>query len=450
MTSTAPVKDDRPTPQKTAFASMIGTMVEWYDYFIFGTASALVFSKIFFTSLDPATGILASFATFGVAFIARPIGAVVFGHFGDRLGRKKMLVLSLLMMGSGTVVVGVLPTYDQVGLLAPALLVLCRLLQGLAVGGEWGGAVLMAVEHAPKGKRAFYGSWPQIGNPMAMILATLTFLAVRQLPADDFLAWGWRIPFLASSVMIIIGLYIRLRVLESPAFAKMKEKGEEARVPIFEIVRHHWKPALIGMATTAAPNIPYYIATVFIISYAAKRTGMGGDLMLIGLCIASLVEVFGIPGSAILADRIGRKKVLIGGAVFVAAFAFPFFWLVDSGNPVLVVLALSLILGVGHATTYSTQATFFSELFPTQVRYTGTSVAYHFGGMITSGPVPLIATALVAWAGSSLPLSFYMIIGAGISILGLTLARESYKDDLSSTPGPSGETSAVLSSTHRN
>ncbi|WP_198412829.1 MFS transporter [Cryobacterium flavum] len=413
---------------------MIGTMVEWYDYFIFGTASALVFSRIFFSSLDPTTGVLASFATFGVAFVARPVGAIVFGHFGDRLGRKKMLVLSLLMMGVGTVVVGLLPTYDQVGLLAPTLLVLCRLLQGLAVGGEWGGAVLMAVEHAPKNKRAFYGSWPQMGNPIAMILATLTFLAVVQLPEDDFLAWGWRIPFLASSIMVVIGLYIRLKVLESPAFVRMKEQGEQSRVPIVEILRYHWKPALIGMATTAAPNIPYYIGAVFIISYAAQRTGMDTNLMLIGLCIASFVEVFTIPASAILADRIGRKKVLMGGAFFVAAFAFPFFWLVDSGNPVLIVLALCLILGVGHATTYSTQATFFSELFPTKVRYTGTSVAYHLGGMITSGPVPLVATALVVWAGSSVPLSIYMIVGAFISIGAIRLARESYQDEINAAP----------------
>ncbi|MEN0136542.1 MAG: MFS transporter [Rhodococcus sp. (in: high G+C Gram-positive bacteria)] len=404
---------------------MVGTMVEWYDYFVYGTASALVFNKVFFSNLSPVAGVLASFATFGVAFVARPIGAVVFGHFGDRIGRKRMLVTSLMIMGVGTIAVGLLPTYEQVGLLAPALLVVCRLMQGFAVGGEWGGAVLMAVEHAPEGKRAFYGSWPQIGNPVAMVLATLTFIAVdASLTDEQFLSWGWRLPFIASTVLIGVGMYVRLRVMESPAFAAMQKSGNHARVPIGEVFRDHWRSVIVGIAVTAAPNIPYYIGTVFIINYAKELTELSGTTILLAICIASVGSAICIPLAATLADKYGRVRLLIIGASFIAVFAFPFFWLVNTGNLALIVFALLVLVGVGWGFTYSIQAGFFSELFPTHVRYTGTSVAYHLGGLITSGPVPLVATALVAWAGSSVPLSLYMVVGAGVAIFALaTLGR---------------------------
>ncbi|OZE63487.1 MFS transporter [Rhodococcus sp. 02-925g] len=426
-TASAASRPDRtdapPGIVRTAFASFIGTMIEWYDFFIFGTAAALIFNEVFFSNMSAAGGTLASFATFGVAFVARPVGAVLFGHYGDRLGRKKMLVLSLLLMGGGTVVVGVLPTYETWGMAAPILLVISRLVQGLAVGGEWGGAILMAVESAPPKKRAFYGSWPQMGVPAALVLSTLSFYAVRQLPEEQFLRWGWRIPFLASTLLIGVGLYIRLAILESPEFSKMKKNDEAAEFPIVEVVKKNWRGLLVGIGVTAAPNIPFYLATVFVIKYAQDYAGMTSNFMLLALCVAGFVETLGIPLAAMLADRLGVVKVLMAGAVFMLVLSFPFFWLIDTGNSVLVFLALFLMLAVGHTMTYAPMATFMADLFPTNVRYTGTSVCYHLGGALTSGPVPLVAAALVAWAGSALPLSIYLAIASAVTIVALCFAR---------------------------
>jgi metabolite-proton symporter len=404
---------------------MIGTTVEWYDYFIFGTATALVFNKVFFSNLDPAAGMLAAFATFGVAFVARPIGAVIFGHFGDRLGRKKMLVLSLLLMGIGTVVVGLLPTYEQVGLLAPVLLTACRLFQGLAIGGEWGGAVLMAVEHAPERKRAFYGSWPQIGNPLGMILASVSFLVLNAtLSEEAFLSWGWRVPFLASSILIIVGLYVRISVLESPAFLAAASQGKTERVPVLVVFRKYWRSVLVGIGVTAAPNIPYYICAVFIISYATTYAGFDSTTVLFGIAIASGVAAVTIPIAATFTDRIGRTRIVVIGALAVAAMAFPFFWLVDTGLVAALFIALIVSMGVIWGTTYSVQPGFFAELFPASVRYTGTSVSYHFGGLLTSAPIPFLAAALTAQAASSVPLSVLMLVAAAISITAVIAGRK--------------------------
>lgn len=409
------------SPRRVAFASLIGTMVEWYDFFIYGTASALVFNQIFFPNLDPVMGVLASFATFGVAFVARPIGAIVFGHFGDRLGRKRMLVLSLLIMGIGTVSIGLLPTFEQVGLLAPTLLVICRLAQGFAIGGEWGGAVLMAVEHAPKGKRAFYGSFPQMGNPLALVLATGIYIVLDTVLTDEqFLEWGWRVPFLLSVVMIVTGMWVRLNLMESPAFAAVKQKNTRSRVPIGEVLVKHWRSIVVGICVTAAPNVPYYIGNVYVLNYADSILNIDRQIVLMAVMVASIVAVICMPISAILADRYGRVRILVIGAIFLAAFAFPFFWLVDTANIGLIHIAMVLFAGIGWSFTYSVQAAYFSELFPTRVRYTGTSVAYHLGGLITSAPVPLVATALVAWAGTSTPLSFYVIIASLVAIIGVT------------------------------
>jgi metabolite-proton symporter len=419
-TSTA---QSSPGVVRTALASFVGTLIEWYDFFIFGTASALVFNQVFFSNLDPVLGTIVAFATFGVGFVARPIGAIVFGHFGDRIGRKKMLVASLVVMGTGTAVVGVLPTYESWGIWAPLFLVTCRLMQGFAVGGEWGGAVLMAVEHAPARKRAFYGSWPQVSVPVALILAAVSFIAVQQLPAEQFMAWGWRLPFLASVVLIGVGLYIRLRILESPQFEQMKKQHEDVRLPLGRVVRTDWKNLLIGMGSVAAPNIPFYLATVFAVSYAKTDLGLSATFALWALIGAALLEAVMIPVAAIIADRVGARKVLLAGSTFLVALAFPFFALIDSAEPALIAIALALALGVGHAFTYSPSAKFLSELFPTNVRYTGTSVAYHLGGALTSGPVPLVAASLVAWAGSTTPLALYITIGATISLIALACAR---------------------------
>jgi metabolite-proton symporter len=422
---------------RTAFASFVGTLIEWYDFFLFGTASALIFNKVFFTNLDPVAGTLASFAAFGVAFVARPVGAVLFGHFGDRIGRKRMLVASLLLMGLGTIVVGALPTYETIGLLAPVLLVLARFMQGLAVGGEWGGAVLMAVEHAPRNRRAFYGSWPQVAVPVALVLATLSFLAVRQLPEEAFMSWGWRLPFLASVVLMAVGLYIRLNILESPVFTQMKSEGKREKLPVGALVKNHWRRLLIGLASVASANIPFYLATVFVIKYAQDTAGVSGNFMLIALSLAAIAEAIMIPIAAITADRVGPRNVLLVGSIVVVVLAFPFFWLIDTGSHALIVLALVLILGLGHALTYSPTAGFLSELFPANVRYTGTSVAYHLGGAVTSGPVPFVAAALVALAGSAVPLSWYIAVAGAISIIAMLCVK-------SDRPGKGTETTDTV------
>ncbi|MEV8607318.1 MFS transporter [Amycolatopsis sp. NPDC051373] len=408
----------RVRPARVAFASFVGTAVEWYDFFIFGSAATLVFNAQFFPTLNPLAGTLAAFATFGVAFVARPLGGIVFGHFGDRIGRKRMLFLSLLLMGGGTVAIGLLPTYGQIGVAAPILLVLVRLLQGFAVGGEWGGAVLMAVEHAPPHRRAFYGSWPQAGVPAGLVLSASAFLAVQQLPKDQLLSWGWRLPFLASAVLILVGLYVRSRLEESPEF----KRPDAPTFPLRDTLRRSLRAVLVGIFAQAGTNIPFYIASVFVLSYGPNSAGVSRGTVLTCLIVASLVDIAAVPLVAVLADRIGRRKVLLAGAVYSAAVAFPFFWLLDTGAPAAVLLAMFLLATLGHATTYSAMAGFLAELFGAEHRYTGVSVAYQVGGLITSGPAPFIAAALFAGFGGSWVIALYIVVACAITFTALLLA----------------------------
>ncbi|MBK1789027.1 MFS transporter [Prauserella cavernicola] len=431
--------------RKIAFASFIGTVIEFFDFFIFGTAAALIFNKIFFPALDPLAGTLASFATFGVAFAARPLGGVLFGHFGDRLGRKTMLVLSLVLMGVGTAMVGLLPTYAQIGIWAPLLLVLSRLLQGVAIGGEWSGAVLMAVEHAPPGKRAFYGSWPQCGVPAGLVLATAAFFLVEQLPEEAMMTWGWRIPFLASVVLVLLGLYIRMKISESPAFKSVQDKGEQSKFPAIEVLRTSWKAVLIAVFSMAAANIPFYMATVFALSYGSQHDGVTRDTVLLAVCIASFVQIFTIPATAMLADHYGRRPVLLAGCVVTALMGFPFFWLLDTGSTLGIVAAMVIALPIAHSLTYSTLASFLPELFETRLRYSGSAIGYQVGGMLMSGPVPFISAALFSWAGSPWPLSLYIVLGGVLTFVAVYVAKESYRDDIddaSREPGASERESA--------
>ncbi|MEV5156548.1 MFS transporter [Streptomyces werraensis] len=409
-------------PAKVAFASFIGTTIEWYDFFLFGTAATLVFSDQFFPALSPAAGMLASFAAFGVAFVARPLGGIVFGHFGDRLGRKKMLVLSLVMMGGGTVAIGLLPTYDQIGVAAPALLVAARFVQGFAVGGEWGGAVLMAVEHAPPERRGFYGSWPQAGVPAGLVLSAAAFFAVERLPEEILTSWGWRLPFLTSIVLVVVGLYIRLQIVESPDFREVQESRATAAFPFADALRHAKKPLLIGIFTQAAANIPFYVVSVFTLSYGPEQVGVSRETILLCLMGAFVLDIFTVPGVALLSDRFGKRNILLVGSAYMAAIAFPFFWLFDSGSPWLIMLAMILVIPIGHAVTYSAIAGFLAELFPARFRYTGASVAYQFGGTITSGPAPFIAAALFASANGSWAISTYMLAACAVTFLALLTA----------------------------
>jgi metabolite-proton symporter len=415
---------------KVAVASFIGTLIEFFDFFLFGTAAALVFNKIFFPNLSPFIGTLAAFAAFGAAFVARPLGGIVFGHFGDRLGRKKMLVLSLSIMGISTAAVGLLPTYHQVGVLAPVLLVAFRLLQGLAIGGEWSGAVLMAVEHAPPGKRAFYGSWPQCGTPAGLVLATASFYLVQKLPAAEMMSWGWRVPFIGSALLVLLGLYIRLKIEETPAFAAVKERKEEVRFPASEVLRTAWRPLLIAILTNGAPNILFYIATLFILRYIPETTGVARDVVLAAVCAASFVQIFTIPLFAMLADRFGRRPVLMGGSLLIALLAFPFFSLIDSGSTVSIFLALMLALPVLHASTYSPIASFMPEQFETRIRYSGSAMGYQVGGLIMSGPVPFASAALYAWAGTSWPIAAYIAVGGVLTFIAVACARETYRESI--------------------
>jgi MFS transporter, MHS family, shikimate and dehydroshikimate transport protein len=288
-------------------ASLIGTTIEWYDFFLYGTAAALVLDKVFFPTFDPFVGRLASLTTYAVGFIARPLGGIIIGHFGDRIGRKSMLVLTLMIMGIATFLIGVLPTYNQVGPIAAVLLVLLRVAQGFGVGGEWGGAILMAVEHAPPGKRGFYGSWPQIGVPAGLLLSTLVFTPFSRLPQDSFLTWGWRVPFLISLVLVFVGLIIRVRIIETPAFARMKEQRQEAQQPIFEVLRHYPREVLVAMGARLAENGAFYLYTVFVLIYGTQHVGMDRNIVLTGIMIAAALELFAIPLYGALSDICGPK-----------------------------------------------------------------------------------------------------------------------------------------------
>ncbi|MGV9863397.1 MFS transporter [Rhodococcus koreensis] len=420
---------------RIAAASLVGTTIEFFDFFIFGTAAALVFNKLFFPDLSPLIGTLASFATFGVAFIARPLGALIFGHFGDRIGRKQMLVASLLMMGAGTVLVGVLPTYEQVGILAPILLVFCRLLQGLALGGEWGGAVLMAVEHAPKGKRAFYGSWPQVGVPFGLVLATAMFFFVRQLSDEAMQSWGWRIPFLLSAVLVLTGLYIRLKIEDSPAFKALKHNNQEERFPAAVVFRNAGKGVILGALSMAAANIPFYMATVFALTYGAED-GVGKNTVLGAVCIASLIQMFTIPYAGMLCDRFGRRPVLLAGSAATAMLGFPFFWLLDTHNTLAICIALILALPICHSLTYAPIASFLPEIFPTRLRYSGAGIAYTIGALIFSAPVPFVCAALLDSFGAAWPLSLYIVIGGVLTFFAVAVSRETVNDDIDWTERP--------------
>jgi metabolite-proton symporter len=406
-------------PAKVAFASFIGTAIEWYDFFLFGTAATLVFGEQFFPTMSPAAGTLASFATFGVAFAARPLGGIVFGHFGDRVGRKKMLIFSLLLMGVSTVAIGLLPTYGQIGIAAPALLVAVRFIQGFAVGGEWGGAVLLAVEHAPPGRKAFYGSWPQAGVPAGLVLSSSAFFAVELLPAESVAEWGWRLPFLASVVLVALGLYIRLQVIESPEFAKVREARSVSSFPLRDLLRHARKPLLVGMFTQAAANVPFYVVTVFVLSYGPQELGVSRGVILTCLIVACVLDIFTIPWAAMLSDRFGKRNSLLAGSVYMGAIAFPFFWLFDTGSTPLILVAMILVVTVGHAVTYSAIAGFLAGLFQAEYRYTGASTAYQLGGMVTSGPAPFIAAALFAGAGGSWVISAYIAAACAVTFLAL-------------------------------
>lgn len=405
----------RRTPKMAAFSSLLGNTIEWYDFYIYGMATALVFNAIFFPKFDPAVGTLLAFGTFAAGAIMRPLGGMICGHFGDRIGRKSMLVWTLILMGGATVLIGLIPSYEQIGIMAPAILIVLRCIQGLAFGGEWAGAVLISVEHAPKKRTGLFGSFPQMGSPIALFLSTGTFSLLALMPKEDFISWGWRIPFVGSILLIAVGLFFRMKLLESPAFLAVIEKGEVARQPILEVFRKYLKPVVIGGGIVLCTTVAFYVQAIFVVSYATQTIGAPRQDVLNAVLIGSAFELLMIPLFALLADRIGMKPVAFFGALWTVAFSYPFFWLVDTGTFFNITLSISLAM-VGISALYAVLPAYVSSLFEARVRYTGISLSYGLAAGLIGGLTPLLASSLFIWAKASWPIALYLV---GIGILSL-------------------------------
>jgi metabolite-proton symporter len=412
---------------RVAVASFVGTAIEWYDFYLYGTTAALVFPRLFFPQLNPLSATLASFATFGVAFVARPLGGVVFGHFGDRAGRKSMLVLTLLLMGLSTFLIGAVPDYDEVGALAPVLLVLLRFLQGIAVGGEWGGATLMVVEHAPDKSRNFYAAWPQLGSPVGLMLSTAVFGAFSSLPDRQFFAWGWRVPFLLSIVLIAVGLFIRLRIMESPVFTRIKQLKIESRVPLAEVLRGHLVAAVLSIGISIAIFVQFYIISTFVPAYATAQLGVPRSVVLAGVLSMGAGLFAGVSIAGMLADRLGKRPVGFAGALGMCLPAFPAFWLIDTRSPVLICLAMGVWM-IGGGVLYGVAGALTAELFPARLRYSGISLGLQVAGLIGGAFTPVIATALVSWSGGkSWPVAGYVAASAVLPLAAIWFASEKHR-----------------------
>jgi metabolite-proton symporter len=404
-------------PVLASVASLVGTTIEWYDFFLYGTAAALIFNKLFFPKIDPVAGTLAAFATYAVGFLARPLGAAIFGHYGDRIGRKSMLLVTLMLMGIPTTAIGLIPTYNSIGYSAACLLVLMRFLQGMAVGGEWGGAALMAVEHAPAHRRAFFGSMPQVGVGAGLILSSLAMAAVARLPEADFMSWGWRLPFLASVLLLGVGAFIRLRVAESPAFAELKAGRQQARLPVLEVFRSHGGAVARAAGARMVETTWFYTVATFALSYITQQLGQPKALALNAIVAGAAVSLITTPLAGYLSDRIGARRVFMTGAVLVALGGVAFFNLLATRDSGLLYVAMVMAIGGIFPLLYAPESALFSAQFPPEVRYSGISLSVQLAGAIAGGSAPLVATSLLA-AGNGDPWMIEAYL-AGLSVLAL-------------------------------
>lgn len=425
-------KIEQRTRTRALFASAIGSAIEWYDFFLYGTMAALVFQTLFFPNNDPYVSLMLSYASFGLAFLVRPLGGVLFSHIGDRIGRKKTLIITLSIMGGSTVLMGVLPDYQTVGILAPILLISLRLLQGLSLGGEWGGGLLLAVEYAPKNKRGFYGSIPQIGAMIGLSLASLSASLLTNLLSEEaFLSYGWRIPFLLSIVLVFVGLWIRKGIGETPSFQKVVDSGQQVKVPLFETLTKHWRAVLTTIGAKFIETSTFFIFATFTISYAVDTVGYDRQDALNGILYAALLAIPVMMFVGSLSDRIGRKKMFIAGIISMFIYAIPYFWLISLKSP----FALTMAIIIGFAIIWpmygAILGTLFAESFSANVRYTGVSLGYQVGAALVGGPAPLIATALlVKFNNSYIPIGIFIMSAAVVSLIAILFTKEMRGRDL--------------------
>ncbi len=414
---------DPKTMRKVLIASLTGSVIEWFDFFLYGTVAALVFNQIFFVSDDPAIGLILSYASFALTFFIRPFGGVLFSHIGDRIGRKKTLVLTLSLMGIATMAIGLLPSYHTIGIWAPILLIFFRLLQGIGIGGEWGGALLLAVEYAPKEKRGFFGSVPQVGIPIGMVLGTLVLSLMTLLPDEQFLEWGWRIPFILSALLVVLGLWIRNGIDETPAFKAVQKEGKVPKMPIIDTLRYHWREVLIAIGAKFVETAPFYIFSTFIVSYATLNLGFSKTTTLTAVMVASVITSILIPIMGAFSDRVGRKKLYVVGTIVMILYMFPYFWMVNQDSVLLLVIATILGLGVIWAPITAVLGTFFSEIFAPEIRYTGVTLGYQIGAALAGGTAPLIAVTFLSYFDSYVPIAIYIMLTGVISLVAIAFAK---------------------------
>jgi len=410
--------------RRAIVASTVGTAIEWYDFFLYGVVAASVFAKLYFPNSDPLSGTLSAFAIYAVGFVARPVGAAIFGHYGDRIGRKATLIATLMLMGIATFLVAFVPGYDSIGIWGAIILTVLRFIQGVGVGGEWGGSVLLSMEWAKSStSRGFVASWPQFGVPCGLLLSNLAFLAFSAISGDQFIVWGWRIPFVLSIVLVGIGLYIRLGILETPVFTKLVAEKRIVRQPMLEVIMRHPKEIIISAFVRLAEQAPFYIFTAFVLFYGTNALKMSRDFLLLGVMAASCLSFIAIPLSGHISDRIGRRKMYMLGAVAVGIFGFVYFGLMDTGSTALIFLAIFVSL-IPHDMMYGPQAAFIAESFTGHLRYSGSSLGYQLASVIAGGPAPLIATALFAEYKSGYAIAIYILICAVITLIAAAMMKD--------------------------